>query len=421
MNVQPYPQNAKEHPAKQVKLIAESISKFGWQQPIVIDDKDVIVVGHGRWMAYEEYRENFNLDEVWIERNGKTISGGQRPEPLTKQEAAEYRLMDNKIAESGWNNELLHPEIEMIEKEYGTKPEEMGFSHDIILSPEEKDDAIPAQSEGGVVRSAEGDYYEFGGHRVMCGDATNFTQMELLMQGDKADMVFTDPPYNVDYQGTAGKIKNDKFKEGEFYQFLSDAISAMKPFVVGDVYIAMSSSELHTLQQAFEDNGGHWSTFIIWVKDRFTLGRSNYQRQYEPILYGWFEGSSHYWSGKRNLGDVVKENAREDTDGSKWLKMEEGGIEGDIWEIPKPDKNKQHPTMKPVDLCTRGITNSSLPGNIVLDPFLGFGSTLISAEKSGRKCYGMELDPKFVDVIIQRYVDYTGRNNINKNGEDIIW
>jgi len=185
-----------------------------------------------------------------------------------------------------------------------------------------------------------------------------------------------------------------------------------QPFVRGDVYIAMSSSELHTLQKAFTECGGHWSTFIIWVKNTFTIGRANYQRQYEPILYGWFEGSSHYWSGRRNLGDVVKETLREDVDGTSWLKIEEGGIETDIWEVDKPSKNKEHPTMKPVALMTRAITNSSLPGNIVLDSFLGSGSTLIACEKTGRVCYGVELDPKYVDVIIKRWEDYTGQKAV---------
>ncbi|MDZ4296106.1 MAG: site-specific DNA-methyltransferase [Patescibacteria group bacterium] len=207
-------------------------------------------------------------------------------------------------------------------------------------------------------------------------------------------------------------MPNDNFADKQaFYQFLYDALSAMRPFVRGDVYVAMSSSELHTLQKAFIDCGGHWSTFIIWVKNTFTIGRANYQRQYEPILYGWFEGSSHYWSGRRNLGDVVKEVMREEVDGTKWLKIEEGGIETDIWEFPKPTKNKEHPTMKPIALCTRAISNSSLRDEIVLDLFGGSGSTLIAAEQTGRMCYMMELDPKYCDVIRKRYEILTGQNS----------
>ena len=161
------------------------------------------------------------------------------------------------------------------------------------------------------------------------------------------------------------------------------------------------------IEQVAASIGGHWSTFIIWAKDRFTLGRSNYQRQYEPILYGWFDGSSHYWSGRRNLGDVVKDKIREDVDGSRWLKLDD--IQTDVWEFAKPKENKVHPTMKPVSLMERAIVNSSMPEQIVLDHFLGSGSTLIACEKTNRICYGMELDPKYIDVIIKRWEDYTGQ------------
>jgi DNA modification methylase len=172
----------------------------------------------------------------------------------------------------------------------------------------------------------------------------------------------------------------------------------------------MSSSELNTLQKAFADCGGHFSTFIIWVKNQFTIGRANYQRQYEPILYGWFEGSSHYWSGVRNLGDVygIHELAR-DVDGAPLVRVEACKIESDIWEFPKPSKNKEHPTMKPIALCARGIRNSSKPDDKVLDSFSGSGSTLIAAEQTGRVFYGMELSEKFCDVIVRRWELFTGR------------
>jgi DNA modification methylase len=190
-------------------------------------------------------------------------------------------------------------------------------------------------------------------------------------------------PYNVAY--VAGKhkpIANDDLGEG-FYDFVHSALSRMLPLCDGAVYIAMSSSELDTLQAAFRAAGGHWSTFVIWAKNRFTLGRADYQRQYEPILYGWPKGAKHHWCGDRDQGDV--------------------------WQIDRPLKNDLHPTMKPVELVERAIRNSSRPGDVVLDPFGGSGTTLIAAEKSGRVARLIELDPKYIDVIVRRWQEWTGK------------
>ncbi len=281
------------------------------------------------------------------------------------------------------------------------------------------DDEIPEVKEK-IARP--GDCFALGPHRLTCGDTRAPGVLEALMGNKKAEMVFTDPPYNVNYGSTmkdkfrnrasrrnAGrKILNDNFASNkDFFEFLRDSINSLRSFVAGDVYICMSSSELHTLQKAFLECGGHWSTFIIWVKNTFTIGRSNYQRQYEPILYGWFDGSSHHWSGKRNLGDVIKDKIRVDDLGIPWIKIEDANL--DVWEFPKPQKNKLHPTMKPVELCIRGIVNSSRPKGLVLDAFLGSGSTLISCEKTDRVCYGVELDPHFCDVVIKRWEEFTGK------------
>jgi DNA modification methylase len=207
-------------------------------------------------------------------------------------------------------------------------------------------------------------------------------------------MVFTDPPYNVNYgatmkdklRGRKGKvprkIANDNLGDG-FEQFLREACTNILTVTKGAVYICMSSSELHTLQKAFREAGGHWSTFVIWAKNTFTMGRSDYQRQYEPILYGWKEGSDHFWCGARDQGDV--------------------------WFVKKPVSNDLHPTMKPVELVERAIRNSSKSRDTLLDPFGGSGSTLIACEKAGRQARLIELEPKYCDVIVRRYQEFSGK------------
>jgi DNA modification methylase len=215
-----------------------------------------------------------------------------------------------------------------------------------------------------------------------------------LLGDELVDMTFTDPPYNVNYANSAkdklrGKnraILNDNLGEG-FGQFLHDACSNILARTKGAVYVAMSSSELDTLQSAFRRAGGRWSTFIIWAKNTFTLGRSDYQRQYEPILYGWRDGADHFWCGDRDQGDV--------------------------WQIKKPQKNDLHPTMKPVELVVRAVKNSSKSRDLVLDPFGGSGSTLIACEKTGRRARLIELDPKYVDVIVRRWQDWTGKTAVH--------
>jgi DNA modification methylase len=227
-------------------------------------------------------------------------------------------------------------------------------------------------------------------HRVLCGDATKINDILRALDDSSADMTFTDPPYGVSYTGkTAQKltIKNDDLGAG-FYDFLREACANVLMVTTGAVYICMSSSELHTLFRAFTDAGGHWSTFIIWAKNTFTLGRSDYQRQFEPILYGWAEGGPHYWCGDRDQGDV--------------------------WPIDKPSVSRLHPTMKPVELVERAIRNSSRSKGVVLDPFGGSGSTLLACETTGRRARLIELDPKYVDVIVKRWQNSTGQQAVLK-------
>jgi DNA modification methylase len=225
-----------------------------------------------------------------------------------------------------------------------------------------------------------------GDHRLLCGDGTHSEEVERVLEGVQCDLVFTDLPYNVNYVGKNAKkmkVANDNLGDG-FGDFLLAACQCMLSASRGPLYVCMSSSELHRLYTAFTEAAGHWSTYIIWAKNTFTLGRSDYQRQYEPILYGWPEDKKHFWCGDRNQGDV--------------------------WFVDKPHANDLHPTMKPVELVERAIENSSRRGNLVLDPFAGSGSTVIACENLSRRARLIEIDPGYADVIVRRWQNYTGQS-----------
>ena len=381
----PYVRNARLHSDEQVAQIAASIAEFGFVNPCLVGADGVLVAGHGRLAAARKL--------------GLTTVPVVVLDHLTPTQRRALVLADNRLAElATWNDALLRVELEALQDE-GFDLDLTGFDADALaelLAGEEpehegqtEDDAVPDVPEEPV--SQPGDVWLLGPHRLVCGDATTAEAFALLLpDGERADMVFTDPPYNVNYANSAkdklrGKhrpILNDALGEG-FYDFLYDALALINAHTRGAIYVAMSSSELDTLQAAFRAVGGHWSTFIIWAKNTFTLGRADYQRQYEPILYGWPEGAERYWCGDRDQGDV--------------------------WQIKKPQKNDLHPTMKPVELVERAIRNSSRPGDVVLDPFGGSGTTLIAAEKAGRVARLIELDPKYADVIVRRWQDWTGK------------
>ena len=381
----PYVRNARQHSDEQIAQIAASIAEFGFVNPILTGADGVLVAGHGRLAAARK----LGLPTVPV----------VVLDHLTPTQRRALVLADNRLAElATWDDALLRIELEALQDD-GFDLDLTGFDADALaelLADEEpqiegrtEDDAIPEMPEEPV--SKPGDVWRLGPHRLVCGDATTAeAYARLFPDGERADMVFTDPPYNVNYANSAkdklrGKhrpILNDALGEG-FYDFLYDALALIMAHTRGAIYVAMSSSELDTLQAAFRAAGGHWSTFIIWAKNTFTLGRADYQRQYEPILYGWPEGATRHWCGDRDQGDV--------------------------WQIKKPAKNDLHPTMKPVDLVERAIRNSSRPGDVVLDPFGGSGTTLIAAEKAGRVARLIELDPKYADVIVRRWQDWTGQ------------
>jgi DNA modification methylase len=417
-NIKPYEKNAKKHPKKQVEQVAKSIKEFGFNQPIVIDKKGVIIVGHGRYEA----AKLLGLSDVPVIEV-----------ELTEEQAKAYRLADNKLNESEWEMDLVIEELKGLSEDM---LDLTGFDKDLIIEPDEKDDVIP---EDAPPVAQLGDIWALGRHRVMCGDATKKEDVERLMDGKKADMCFTDPPYNVDYQGGMGthaqnkrdRIKNDNMSKEQFKEFLYSAMQLINKNTNGGVYVCMSSSELDSLKESFERAGGHWQSFIIWVKNNFTLSRADYQNTYEPILYGWSDKTkNHYFLGDRDVANVWEDlsELKTEFDGenttisfSGFKVKIKGKAEGqvvrkkqkiDIWRYDKPISSKLHPTMKPVQLIFEAIRNSSKEEEIVLDTFLGSGSTLIACEKTNRICYGMELDPKYVDVIIKRYEDYTDNKAI---------
>lgn len=384
----PFANNARTHSDEQIAQIAASIREFGFNNPILVDGERGIIAGHGRLLGARK----LGLDSVPVIELAH----------LSPTQKRAYILADNRLAENaGWDKELLALELTDLKlSEFDL--DLLGFTDDELnelLNGGDNagltdDDAVPEVDE--VAISKTGDVWLMGNHRLLCGDATKPEDYKLLLGDELVDMTFTDPPYNVNYANTAkdkmrGKnrpILNDNLG-ADFSAFLQAACTNILSVTKGAAYIAMSSSELDTLQAAFRASGGKWSTFIIWAKNTFTLGRADYQRQYEPILYGWRDGADHFWCGARDQGDV--------------------------WNINKPVKNDLHPTMKPVELVERAIRNSSKSRDIVLDPFGGSGTTLIAAEKTGRHARLIELDPKYVDVIVKRWQDYSGGQAIKQS------
>lgn len=401
--IKPYSKNAKKHPKKQVQQVANSIKEFGFNQPIVVDKNGVLIVGHGRLEA----AKLLGLKEV------PTITVD-----LTEEQAKAYRLADNKLNESEWDMSLAIEELKELSDEMFDLT---GFDKDLLISPDERDDEVPPTPE--APRSKLGDLYELGGHRVLCGDSTSLEAVERLMGGVKADMVLTDPPYNVNYEGETGlTIENDNMSDSSFLTFLTEAFTRMAESMKlgGAFYIWHAELEGFNFRKATKDAGFLIKQCIIWNKNSLVMGRQDYQWKHEPCLYGWRDGASHTWYGDRNKTTVLKV-PEDDSKAFEWFKKQlkaQDSKNMSVVNFNKPLKNKQHPTMKPIELLQKQITNSSKQEDIVLDTFLGSGSTVIASEKTGRICYGMELDCKYVDVCVERWCKYTGITKIKKNGED---
>lgn len=368
-DIKPYEKNGKKHTKKQIEQVANSIKEFGMNQPIVVDKNGIIIVGHGRYEACKL---------LGIEPEIKVLD-------ISEKKANAYRLADNKLNESEWDMKLVIDELKSLTVEL---VDLTGFDKDLLIEPDEADDIVPETPE--EPKSKLGDLYELGSHRVLCGDSTQQEAVLRLMDGKKADMVFTDPPYGVSYEG----IKNDD--RAGLEQLLTDAFGVLVGFSKKGSSIYMFHSDrcadiFHKVFRLYF----HFSSMIIWEKPRLVLSQTDYQSRHEPILYGWVDNGTHQFFGDRK--------------------------QESIWKCDKEPRNQGHTTPKPIEICSKGILNSSKTEDIIADTFLGSGSTLIASEKTGRICYGMELDPKYVDVIVQRYVDYTGVTEVKKNGIIEIW
>ena len=342
---------------------------------------------------------------IWNEKTGRVVGGHQRLKVLTDMGITEVDVV--VIDMDTEKEKALNIALNKISGEWDTEKlalviaDLQGTDFDVSLTgfdPEELEDLFRDDVKGGVKEddfdveaelqkptfSKAGDLWMLGEHRLFCGDSTKPETFDLLMNGKKANLVVTDPPYNVDYKGSAGKIKNDSMAEDQFEQFLLAAYQQMEAAMADDASIYVFHSDSHGLafRKAFEEAGFYLSGCCIWKKQSLVLGRSPYQWQHEPVLFGWKKKGKHQWYTGRK--------------------------ESTIWEFDKPKKNKDHPTMKPIALVSYPIMNSTMTGCLVLDPFGGSGSTLIACEQTGRVCYTVELDEKFCDVIVRRYIEQVG-------------
>ncbi len=388
----PYANNARTHSPEQIGKLRSSLREFGFINPVIIDRDFGIIAGHGRVLAARE-EGIAEVPCVFVDH-------------LTEAQKKAYIIADNRMAlDAGWDEELLRVEIEALQAE-AFDISLTGFGDDEIadLFGNEKDevkdddyDLSAALEKAAFVQ--RGDRWVVGKHRLYCGDATNPDDVAALMDGNRANLVLTDPPYGVSFKSASGlTIQNDSMKDEEFYNFLRKAFDNMVAHLEngGSAYVFHADTEGLTFRQAFVDAGFHLAGVCIWAKNSLVLGRSDYQWQHEPVLYGFLKNGKHRWYSDRK--------------------------QTTIWNFDKPKRNANHPTSKPLDLLSYPLGNSSQENAIVIDTFGGSGSTLMACEKTNRICYTMELDEKYASVILRRYVEDTGDSDgvyVIRNGERI--
>ena len=375
---------------KEYEKIKQSLLKFGYVDPIIVNEDLTVIGGHQRLTVLKD------LDY----ETAKCVIVD-----LPKEDEKALNIALNKIT-GQWDEALLADLLlDLQESDFnldltGFEPPEiddiLSNVHDKELSEDEFD--VEEELKKPTV-SRHGDIWQLGKHRVICGDSTKAETYKQLLDDRKANLVVTDPPYNVDVEETAGKILNDNMSDGDFYQFLLSMFTQVENHMEDDasIYVFHADTEGLNFRKAFKDAGFYLSGCCIWKKNSLVLGRSPYQWQHEPCLYGWKKKGKHQWFSDRK--------------------------QTTIWEYDRPKSSKDHPTMKPIQLMAYPIQNSSMRGTIVLDPFLGSGSTLIAADQTGRVCYGIELDEKFVDVIVKRYIEVTGDTEVTvqRNNEVLTY
>ncbi len=371
--------------------IMNSINEFGYVDPVIVNKDLTVIGGHQRISVLKTLGFN-EIDCVIIDID------------KTKEKALNIAL--NKIS-GEWNKELLADLIKDLQSlDYnvsftGFDPPEIDQLFNDVHSKEIKEDDFDVEKElNEPALSQKGDIWLLGRHRLVCGDSTDSNVYDVLMNGQKANLVVTDPPYNVAYEAKAGKIQNDNLKNEEFYDFLLKAFTNMAEFMEKDasIYVFHADTEGLNFRKAFKEAGLYLSGVCIWAKQSLVLGRSPYQWKHEPVLFGWKKDGKHNWYGDRK--------------------------QGTIWNFDRPSKNDLHPTMKPIALCAYPITNSSMSNCIVLDPFGGSGSTLMACEQTNRICHTIELDEKYSDVIVKRYLDFKGNSEevfLLRNGMKITY
>jgi len=387
----PYARNARTISGIAVDKVAASIKEFGWRQPIVVDTARVIIAGHTRLLAARK----LGLTEVPV----------HVAENLTPGQVKAYRLADNRTHdESSWDFELLGPELLDLQHLGFGNLELTGFDATEIeeflagaRSPGQEglipDDDAPALPEAAVAQ--RGELWRLGDHRLLCGDATVAADIELVLGGARADLVVIDPPYNVAYEGKTKErltIQNDTMGDRDFYQFVLNAYRGLVGVTKegAGIYVFHADTEGANFRRAMVEAGWKMAQCCIWVKQTLVMGRQDYHWQHEPILYGWKPGASHRWFTDRKQTTV--------------------------WNFDRPSRSTDHPTMKPVDLVSYPILNSSRNGDVVLDTFGGSGTTLIACAKHGRAARLLELDPRYCDVIIRRWQEWSGEKAVNAEG-----
>ena len=373
----PYVNNARTHSPEQINKLRSSLREFGFINPVIIDRDYGVIAGHGRIMAAKEE----GLKEVPC----------VFADHLTEAQKKAYIIADNRMAmDAGWDEELLRVEIEALQAEAfdlsltGFDEKELSDLFKTESDVQDDDYDLTAALEKATFVE-KGDVWVVGRHRLVCGDATDPNDVDLLMDEKKANLIVTDPPYGVSFKSSSGlTIKNDSMKDNEFYEFLLKSFFNMATHLEsgGAAYVFHADTEGLNFRKAFIDAGFHLAGCCIWVKDSLVLGRSDYQWQHEPVLYGFLQNGKHPWYSDRK--------------------------QTTIWNFAKPKRNANHPTSKPLDLLSYPIGNSSQENAIVIDTFGGSGSTLMACEQMNRSCYTMELDEKYASVILRRYVDDTG-------------